>query len=58
MTAGQVAKWKAALAEHHRQQRQQRGRKRDASSYRPGMARISLPAADETAKTLTERTTP
>jgi hypothetical protein len=58
MTDDQIVKWKAALAEHHRQQRQQRGRKQDASSYQPGMARISPPAADETAKTFTERTTP
>jgi hypothetical protein len=40
MTDDQVAKWKAALATHHKRQRQQRGR-RGKDPYRPGMARIS-----------------
>jgi hypothetical protein len=40
MNEDQRGEWRKAIADHHRKQRQQRGR-RDASSYRPGMARIS-----------------
>lgn len=41
--ADQVAKWKQALADHHRQQRQRRGRRNRggvSTRYRVGMARI------------------
>jgi hypothetical protein len=44
----QVQQWKQALASHRRQQRNQRGRKQDASSvqFRPGMVRIT-PCEDD-----------
>jgi hypothetical protein len=48
MTGGQRAAWKAALAAHHKRQRQQRGRrgKQLLTRYQPGMMRIdaSTPA--------------
>jgi hypothetical protein len=50
VSADELGKWKAALADRHRQQRQQRGRRERATavaSYQPGMARISPPAADD-----------
>jgi hypothetical protein len=52
MTDDQVAKWKAAIAARHKQQRQQRGRKQNdpvllVPVSRPGMARITPDTMDE-----------
>jgi hypothetical protein len=46
MTSDQLAALKAAIAASNRRQRQQRSRKRDTASYRPGMARIQPAAQD------------
>jgi hypothetical protein len=44
-----IAKWKAALAASRRQQRQRRGRRRDASSRisGPGMLRVTTVRSGE-----------
>jgi hypothetical protein len=48
MTDGQLAKWKAALAGHHRQQRNRRSRRKrglDAATG-PGMVRLTMVDTD------------
>lgn len=53
MTADQVAKWKAALAVHHKAQRRQRGRRaQDASIAHvgPGMVRLLPERAQDRTK--------
>jgi hypothetical protein len=47
MTGDQLTAWKAALAAHHRQQRQQRGRVVRGTRYGPGMARIEPATAHD-----------
>jgi hypothetical protein len=49
MAEDQRAKWKQVLDAHASAQRTQRGRRRDASAYRPGMARITPAATGEPA---------